>query len=89
MPLAFAHFCFIPYSEYFESLLQSLIQGVSKWPQQPQLPRQPHLIKKITDHDGLIIPSTPIDQYQSFFCGMNQHKSNFSLLPDILSVGGC
>ena len=32
MPLAFAHFCFIPYSEYFESLLQSLIQGVSKWP---------------------------------------------------------
>ena len=30
MPLAFAHFCFIPYSEYFESLLQSLIQGVSK-----------------------------------------------------------
>ena len=30
MPLAFAHFCFIPYSEYFESLLQSLIQGVLK-----------------------------------------------------------
>ena len=40
-----------------------------QWPQQPQWPqwpRQPHFIKKITDPDGLIIPSTQMTNTSPF-----------------------
>ena len=62
-----------------------------QWPQQPQWPqwpRQPHFIKKSTDPDGLIIPSTQMTNTSPFF-GMDHQKSNFLLIYDTLSVGGC
>ena len=40
-----------------------------QWPQQPQWPqwpRQPHFIKKSTDPDGLIIPSTQMTNTSPF-----------------------
>ena len=62
-----------------------------QWPQQPQWPQwpqQPNFIKKSTDHYGLIItaPKWPITVP---FCRIDHQKSNFSLISDSLSVGGC
>ena len=42
---------------------ESLQPQWPQWPQQPQLPqwpRQPHFIRRSTDPDGMIIPSTQI-----------------------------
>ena len=57
-------------------------------PQQPQWPQQPHFIKYFTHFDGWIIPSTEKANISPFF-GMDHQKSNFSLIYDTLSVGGC
>ena len=44
--------------------------------------------KKIADSDGWIILGTKMTN-NGPFCGMDHQKSNFSLISDILSVGGC
>ena len=62
-----------------------------RWPQQPQWPQwpqQPHFIKKFTDPDGLIIPSTQMTTTSPFLWN---GSSKFQFFTDIwyLSVGGC
>ena len=52
------------------------------WPQQPL---QPYIIKELPDPNSWIIPGTNT----VFFCDMDHQKSNFSLISDTLSVGGC
>ena len=57
-------------------------------PQWPQWPRQPHFIKKITDPDVEIIPTTQMIKTIPFFWN-GSSKIHFLLISDTLPVGGC
>ena len=62
-----------------------------QWPQQPQWPQWPqqlHFIKKFTDPEGLIIPSTQMTNTSPFLWN-GSSKIQFLLISDTLSVGGC
>ena len=69
-------------------LLQPQWPWQPQQPQRPQWPWRPHFIKKNTDPDGWIIPSTQWSKPVPF-CGMDHQKSNFLLISGTLSLGGC
>ena len=75
-------------------IFQALYPMQPQWPLQPQQPPwpqwplQPHLIKKITDPDGFIIPGNPITITGTFYWN---ESSKIQIFTDfwILSVRGC
>ena len=70
-------------------IFQALEPLQPQWPLQPpwpQWPIQPHFIKKITDIDDWIIPSTTMT---NTYCGIDIRKSHFTVISGTLSVGGC